>query len=124
MKHVQADSSNFVHCYRSFSGNDENVFAWRSIPGVEQRLEQVGSIATGALTWCTALGHNVVMNSSDGLFLGCIVLASCSVGFIFGRWSNSCSCSTKSTNYESVPGSNAPDEESAELVQSDLSKVA
>ena len=120
MKHVQADSSNFVHrCLTEVSLEMMKTFL-RGDPflGVEQRLQQVDPLQQVQLPGGT-FGDNVVTDELIRWFvLGCIVLASCSVGFIFGRWSNSCSCSTKSTNYESVPGSsNAPDEESVELVE-------
>lgn len=84
--------------------------------GAEQRLQQLDPLEQVPLSGGTFDGSTVTDGSIQWFVLGCIVLVSCSVGFLFGRWSNS--CSEKSINYESVPGSNnATDEDCIELVE-------
>jgi carboxypeptidase C (cathepsin A) len=80
--------------------------------GIEQRLQQLDPLEQVLLAG--TFGDAVSDESIPWLILGCIVVASCSVGFFFGRWSNS--CSAKYANHDSVPGSKT-DEECVELVE-------
>ena len=112
-------TSNFVYRFLTTEVSLEMMKTFlRGDPflGAEQRLQQLDPLEQVPLPGGTFDGNVVTDVSIRWFVLGCIVLASCSVGFLFGRWSNR--CSAKSTNYESVPGSNnATDEDCVELVE-------
>jgi hypothetical protein len=107
-------SSNVVHRFLAEVSLEMMKTFLRGDPfmGIEQRLQQLDPLEQVLLAG--TFGDAVSDESIPWLILGCIVVASCSVGFFFGRWSNS--CSAKYANHDSVPGSKT-DEECVELVE-------